>query len=189
MKTNSLPARMLFRLRHGNLLARLRTAWLRFCGSKIGRGTIVQRISITWPHQIQIGDDCVLEQDIFFKFDGIWAPGPSIVIGDGVFIGRGCEFNIKKFIRLGNHCLIGSGTKFIDHDHGIRLNQLMSQQEGPEARINIGTDVWLGDNVVILKGVAIGDGAIVGAGAIVTKSVPNNEIWGSIPAKRIGTRK
>jgi len=130
-----------------------------------------------------------LEPDIYFKFDGIWSPGPSIIIGDGVFIGRGCEFNIRKSIRLGNHCLIGSGAKFIDHDHGIQLGQLISRQAGPEAPIVIGADAWIGDNVIILKGVTIGDGAVVGAGAVVTKNIAPLEIWAGVPAKRIGVRK
>ena len=75
-------------------------------------------------------------------------------------------------MQIGNDSLIGLGTKFIDHDHGIQLGQLMRQQSGPEAAIVIGADVWIGDNVVILKGVSMGDGAIVAVGAIVTKSVP-----------------
>ena len=76
---------------------------------------------------------------------------------------------------MGNDSLIGSGTKFIDHDHGIQLGQLMRKQSGPEAAIVIGADVWVGDNVIVLKGVTIGDGAIVGAGAVVTKSVGSLE--------------
>ena len=62
-----------------------------------------------------------MEDDIFFKFDGIWQPGPSIIVGDGVFIGRGCEFNIRQRIDIGNDSLIASGCKFIDRDHGIAL--------------------------------------------------------------------
>jgi acetyltransferase-like isoleucine patch superfamily enzyme len=187
--TFSFPDRLLFRVRHGNFLALFRKAWLRFCGAQIGKNTVVPKISITWPHQVRIGCQCVLEPDIYFKFDGIWCPGPSIIIGDDVFIGRGCEFNIRKSIRLGNCCLIGSGAKFIDHDHGIRLGPMIRQQGGPEAPIAIGSDVWIGDNVVVLKGVTIGDGAVIGAGAIVTKDIAPLEIWAGIPARKIGARQ
>jgi acetyltransferase-like isoleucine patch superfamily enzyme len=61
-------------------------------------------------------------------------------------------------------------------------------QDGPMKEIAIGSDVWLGCHVVVLKGVCIGDGAVVGAGAILTKSVPPGEIWAGIPASKIGTR-
>jgi len=54
--------------------------------------------------------------------------------------------------------------------------------------INIGSDVWIGANAVILDGVTIGTGAIVGAGAVVTKSVDENGIVAGNPARIIGHR-
>ena len=188
MSIHSLPARLLFRARHMNLPALLRTGWLRLCGVKCGKNTLFPRTSVSWPHQLQIGDDCFLEPDIFFKFDGIWAPGPSIIIGNHVFIGRGCEFNIKKSIHIGDHCLIGSGSKFIDHDHGINPTQLIHLQAGPQASISVGSDTWIGDNVVVLKGVCIGRGSVVGAGAIVTRDIGDFEIWAGVPARKMGER-
>ncbi len=157
-------------------------------GMKVGTGTILPQIYITWPHQVNLGRNCKLEHGIFFKFDGPWQKGPSIVIGNDVFIGQGCEFNIKKNIEIGNDCLIASGCKFIDHDHGIDQSDLMRLQLCPEAAIKIGNNCWLGYNVIILKGVTIGDGSIIAAGAVVSKSVPTNEIWGGVPAKSIRTR-
>jgi acetyltransferase-like isoleucine patch superfamily enzyme len=187
MNSYSLFDRLLFRLRYGNWLAYLRTVWLRFYGIKIGKHTVVPRISITWPHQVQIGNNCILEPDIFFKFDGIWCPGPSIIIGDGVFVGRGCEFNITKKITVGRGCAIASGCKFIDHDHGITGSRI-DETPGSEVEITIGEYVWLGCNVVVLKGVSIGSSAVVGAGAVVTKNIPAGEIWVGIPAQKIGLR-
>ncbi|HEY5040991.1 MAG TPA: acyltransferase [Verrucomicrobiae bacterium] len=189
MNAHSLAARMLFRLRHGSISAHVRTAWLRFCGAKIGKHTLVPKIFITWPHQVQIGNNCILEPDIFFKFDGIWCSGPSIIIGDDVFIGRGCEFNIKSQIKIGSNSLIASGAKFIDHDHGTLSKALVRIQPGVESAIEIGSDCWIGVNAVVLKGVNIGDGAVIGAGAVVSKSVPAYEIWAGVPARKIGHRK
>ena len=142
---------------------------------------------MTWPHQVQIGKNCVLESEIYFKFDGIWCPGPSIVIGDNVFIGRGCEFNIRKRISVGRECAIASGCKFIDHDHGI-TGIMIDETLGAEEEIKIGDHVWLGCNVLVLKGVTIGNSAVVAAGAVVTKSIPHGEIWAGVPAKKISTR-
>ncbi|MEA3213380.1 MAG: hypothetical protein QOE70_6437 [Chthoniobacter sp.] len=156
---------------------------------RVGPGTRLPRMAVTWPHQVEIGARCLLEADISFKFDGIWREGPSIVICDETYIGRSCEFNIQKSFRTGRHCLIASGCKFIDHDHGVEIGRPMNQQPGPEAAIVLGDDVWLGVNVIVLKGVRIGDGAVVGAGAVVTKSIPAFEIWAGIPAKRIGQRR
>lgn len=159
-------------------------------GMEIGPGTLLPKVHVTWPHQVSLGANCHLEHDIYFKFDGTWAPGPCIVVGDRVFLGAGCEFNVRKRIEIGADCLIASGCKFIDHDHGMSRRDLpMNQQSGgAEAAIVLENDVWLGANAVVLKGVRIGRGAIVAAGAVVTKSIPEFEIWGGVPARRLAER-
>lgn len=162
---------------------------LRSSGAKIGKNTFFSRLSITWPHKVTIGNNCVLEQNIYFKHDGPYSPGKSILIGNNIFIGTNCEFNIKKKITIGDNVLIASGCKFIDHDHGIDKSKLIRIQDGPEAEITIEEDVWLGTNVIVLKGITIEKGAIIAAGAIVNKNVPSYEIWGGVPAKKIGERK
>ena len=49
-------------------------------------------------------------------------------------------------------------------------------------------DVWIGANVVVMPGIHIGDGAIIGADSVVTKSIGAYEIWGGVPAKKLGIR-
>ena len=184
--------RVFFRLRANaaRAIAGVRTAWWRGLGMKLGRGTTLPKIHLTWPHQVSLGAECVLEHGIYFKYDGIWAPGPSIVLHDRVFLGFGCEFNARRRIEIGADCLIASGCKFIDHDHGATRRDLPMrlQAEGAEAEIVLAADVWLGANVVVLKGVRIGRGAIVAAGAVVTTNIPEYEIWGGVPARKIGQR-
>jgi acetyltransferase-like isoleucine patch superfamily enzyme len=165
-----------------------RKLWVSFLGMHIGSGTALPKIFITWPHQVSIGNNCLIEHHTIFKFDGIWQKGPSICLLNNIFIGSGCEFNIRKGIVIGNNSNIASGCRFIDHDHGTESDQLIGGQAGDEQAIKLGNDVWLGCNVVVLKGVEIGDGAIVGAGAVVTKSISANEIWAGVPARKIGQR-
>ena len=167
----------------------LRSQWLKLKGMHIGNGTSMPKVFTTWAHQVSIGKNCNLEHNIYFHYDGMWKSGPSIIIGDNAFIGFGCEFNVTKKVTIGNDCLIASGCKFIDHNHGVALSELMRLQSCPSDEIFIGNNVWLGVNAVILKGVTIGDGAIIAAGAVLNKSVGANEIWGGIPAKKIGERK
>ncbi len=56
------------------------------------------------------------------------------------------------------------------------------------AQVEIGSDVWVGTNVVVLDGVKIGHGAIIASGAIVTKDVENYAVVGGVPAKVIKKR-
>ena len=167
----------------------LRKWWWQWQGAKIGPKTFVSRWNMVWPHQTAIGHHCIIEDDVFFKFDGIWEPGPSIIIGNRVFLGRGCEFNIRSRIHVSDDCLIGSGCKFVDHNHAMTASGLpMNKQPCPEAPIILEEDVWLGANVVVLKGVRIEKGAVIGAGAVLTKSVRPYEIWVGVPARKIGER-
>ena len=179
-----------FRLRFGQSPGSLvRKLWWQIQGACFGAGTQVPSLTITWPHQVSVGARCKLEDDILFKYDGHWQQGPSIVIQDRVFLGRGCEFNIRKRIEIGSDCLIASGCKFIDHDHEMTVGVgPMRTLPCPDAEIILEEDVWLGVNVIVLKGVRIGRGAVVGGGAVVTKDVPEYQIWAGIPARKIGER-
>ena len=54
--------------------------------------------------------------------------------------------------------------------------------------VNIGNDVWVGANAMIMSGVSIQDGAIIAAGAIVTKNVSPYTIVAGNPAKAVKKR-
>jgi acetyltransferase-like isoleucine patch superfamily enzyme len=53
---------------------------------------------------------------------------------------------------------------------------------------NIGSDVWIGANVIIPGGICIGTGAIVAAGSVVVKDVPPYAVVGGNPAQIIRYR-
>jgi acetyltransferase-like isoleucine patch superfamily enzyme len=160
----------------------------RLQGMAIGKGTGFLKLFVTWPHQVSLGNYCRLEHGIYFHYDGTYSKGPSICIGNNVFIGNNSEFNISEKITIGNNCLIAAGCRFIDHNHGIKKSILIRNQLAPKQEIILEKDVWLGCNVIVLKGVHIGEGAVVAAGSVVTKSVPSYEIWGGVPAKFIKKR-
>jgi chloramphenicol O-acetyltransferase type B len=54
--------------------------------------------------------------------------------------------------------------------------------------IEIGCDVWVGTDAMILSGLRIGDGAIIAARAVVTRDVRPYSIVAGVPAREIGMR-
>ena len=73
-------------------------------------------------------------------------------------------------------------------DKKVVFNNERYQGQGGGQGIEIGNDVWIGQNVTIKYGVKIGDGAVVAANSVVTKDVPPYAVYGGVPAKLIKYR-
>lgn len=117
------------------------------------------------------------------------------------------ECNHDK-LKIGKFCSIACGAKFIFNAANHALGSLstypfpiffeewglptdtasVAQAWDNHGNIEIGNDVWIGYEAVILSGVSIGDGAIIGTRAVVTKDVPPYTIVGGVPAKPIRKR-
>jgi virginiamycin A acetyltransferase len=106
-----------------------------------------------------------------------------------VTIGRYCSIGRNVLIAAGDHPLDNLTTHPIAWQGRMRPrrpDQTLRQPRHP--RTEIGHDVWIGDNVVILSGVRIGTGCAVGANAVVTRDVPPYTIVGGVPARPIRPR-
>ncbi len=81
-------------------------------------------------------------------------------------------------ITLGDNVHITGEVRFITHDGGT----LPLRKEVPDLEITkpivVGNDVFIGLRSLILPGVTIGNRCIVAAGSVVTKSIPDNQVWG-----------
>lgn len=96
----------------------------------------------------------------------------TVQIGDYVFLNRGVIIGAAEHVTIGNNVTIGPYTCVYDHNHSRK-----NDQQFDTSPICIGNNVWIGANVIILKGVNIGDNAIVGAGSIVTKDIPADTLF------------
>jgi len=85
--------------------------------------------------------------------------------------------------------LLGPGVSIIASNHGFDYGRLIREQDGRDADIVIGNDVWLGASVVVTAGVSIGDGCVVGAGAVVTRNLPSYSLCVGAPARVVRMRE
>ena len=172
----------LWRLARGRAAARV----LRVRGARLGAKCAVgARCRVVRPWGLTAGARCTFEDDVFVK---IAADGARLVLGEGVFVGRGCEFDVLREIVVGDHAVIAPGVFVVDHDHGTRADLRIDEQPCAAAPVRIGRDVWVGARAVILAGVSIGDGAVIGAGAVVTRDVAPLAVAVGVPARAVGRR-
>lgn len=136
-----------------------------------------------------IGENVSLPYDI-----KILGSGRNVNIGSNVSLGYGPIFmctNAK--INIADHVVASYKLTIITGDHerrvGVYCNSITeaikNHNAGLDQDVNIESDVWLGINATLLKGVTIGRGTTVCAGAVVNKSMPPYCICGGVPAKVI----
>lgn len=99
--------------------------------------------------------------------------GGELIIGDKCFFNQNVSITCKKKILIGDRCQIANNVVIVDHDHAGSENW-GSYVETP---VTIGNDVWIGANVVIMRGTTIGDKAVIGAGSIVKGDVPEGKVF------------
>lgn len=125
-------------------------------------------------------------------------------MGNDVSLGEDfCVLNALADVVIGDHVMFGPGVTVVTGDHRIDIiGKYMTQVTNADKIVNIDGitqnpydapitfegDNWIGANVTILKGVTMGKGSVAAAGAVVTKNIPPYEIWGGVPARRIGKR-
>jgi len=123
-------------------------------------------------NKIGLGSSLSVDQDAIFE------------LGQSSYICAGAAIRIAKRVSIGNRCAISWNVTIMDSDfHEYTLDDGTVPPKTKE--VVIGNNVWIGNNVIILKGVTIGDNAIVAAGSVVTKNVPSNTAVGGNPAKII----
>ncbi len=164
--------------------SRWRNVFYRLLGVRFNGYVWLRRIEIPRDaHNIQFNGFAALDQGVVLLCTGLQAPGQKIVIGNGTYINRRTFIDASELIVIGDDCAIGPNCYITDHDHGMDPAEVPLRQALMGSPTRIGNRVWLGANVVVLKGVTIGDDVVVGAGSVVTRSLPAGTIAVGVPAK------
>jgi acetyltransferase-like isoleucine patch superfamily enzyme len=135
--------------------------------------TLYSNVSLT---DVELGDFTYIADNTSISRTSI---GRFCSIGPNVRCGLG-KHPAKKFVSTHPAFFSTKKQSQLAFVHEKLFDELVTTQ--------IGHDVWIGANALILDGVVVGNGAIVAAGAVVTKNVPPYAVVGGVPAKVIKYR-
>lgn len=175
-------------------------AWWRLHSIEIGRGWMCYGLPIIQKHRrstIRIGQRMSLRSTPASNPLGPNHPviistrraNTSIIIGDD-FGMTGGSLVVDEALSIGHRVWIGANSIICDTDFHP-LDPVLRQQNPLHANtapIRIEDDVFIGMNVLILKGVNIGARSVIGAGSVVTRDIPADVIAAGNPAQVIRSR-
>lgn len=124
------------------------------------------------------------EEDPFINPPFYCDYGNHIQVGKNFFANYNCTILDVAKVTFGDNCMLAPNVAIYTAGHPLHPDSRNSMYEyGIE--VNIGNNVWIGGNTVILPGVSIGDCCVVGAGSVVTKDIPAWSVAAGNPAKII----
>lgn len=127
-------------------------------------GKTKQDFLIEQPFMCDYGYNIEIGENFYANHNLIILDGNKVTFGDNVFIAPNCAFYTAG--------------------HPLDPEQRNKGLEYAKP-IEVGDNVWIGGNVVVLPGVKIGDNCVIGAGSVVTKDVPENSVAVGKPCKVI----
>ena len=108
------------------------------------------------------------------------------------------DVNWEEPIEIGCNTVIDgtSGSVVLEGDNKIGMNatilatSTITNRGTPDFRSTLlKRGACVGANAVVKQGVVMGSNSILAAGSVAIESIPQDEIWGGVPAKFIKKRK
>lgn len=94
------------------------------------------------------------------------------------------DMNRPSLIEIGNNVDINDNFTIMTHDFGTYVfRNLYHDFVASSGRVKIGSNIYFGRDVTVLKGVTIGDNCIIGLGSIVTRDIPSNSVATGVPCR------
>lgn len=124
---------------------------------------------------------------------GSWIAAGAVMRGH-VTIGDDTSINpnahVAGIVRIGSGVRIAGQASLYGFNHGhASVDIPIHRQPHTAIGIEIGDEVWIGANAVIIDGCRIGRHSIVAAGAVVTRSFPEYQIIAGNPARILRDRR
>lgn len=161
-------------------------------GVECGRDVVIAETAVIHPSsrgsRIVIGERCEIYDHVVIRCVGGLG---DVVFGSHCYINPHCVLYSGNGILFGNYVLLAPGVKVVPTNHAFQSRDIPIRHQGflpSKGGVICEDDVWVGANATLLDGAHIEKGCIIAAGSVVNRRVPSYEIWGGVPARRIGIR-
>lgn len=98
-------------------------------------------------------------------------------IGNNVSLNYGDMIVCHEKITIGDNVQLAPNVLIYDHDHDYRAKDGLKKLLYKTSPVEIGSNVWIGANTVILRGTQIGDNCVIGAGSVVKGIIPDGTVF------------
>ena len=116
--------------------------------------------------------------------------GSRLEIGEGTYIGEFANLRTAGTpIIIGAQCLLAQNVTIVGSNHGTRAGTRIVDQPWAGTGVEVGDDVWIASNSIVVAGARIGAGAVIAANSVVRGVVPPNAIMAGSPARQVGERQ
>jgi len=102
--------------------------------------------------------------------------GAKCSMGRNVSLNSFNVINCQQSISIGDNVILSPNVQIYDHDHDYACEGGVAAGKYITAPVEIGSNVWIGANCVILRGTKIGDNCVIGAGTVVKGEIPANSV-------------
>ena len=100
----------------------------------------------------------------------------KLAVGDNFSMSNNGVITARESIRIGSNVQFGPGVLVYDHDHDYKAHGGLAAKKYKTSPIEIGDNVWIGANSIILRGTKIGSNCVVAAGTIVRGEIPDGSL-------------
>lgn len=104
------------------------------------------------------------------------------------------DATLPWLVTIGDRVRITAGVKILTHDYAWSVLKCCNSTGvmpgsvlGAQSPVTIGSNVYIGMDAIITRGVTIGDCVVIGAGSVVTKDCEPGWVYAGNPAKKLIT--
>lgn len=98
------------------------------------------------------------------------------IIGSNTSVNSNNMIACHEKIIIGNNVQLSPNVQIYDHDHDFKVEGGIKKMRYRTSPVEIGNNVWIGANSVILRGTKIGDNSVIAAGSIIKGDIPSDSV-------------